>query len=331
MSPRDLGRLALVPFVVGLAWPPPAAASPSQDVCVIRDPAIVESSGLVVTDEWFVTVNDSGDEARLFLLDRESCDTVGVTTWAGGAFDVEAVAPAGPDAVWVGDIGDNLDQRSDVSVTRVPLQPGDREVAVETHNLVYPDGAKDAEALLVEPGGGRLVVITKNVLGGSVYVAPQDLGPEPVTLTLGATGLLPVVTDGAFFPDGKHLVVRNYRRAAIYTWPGLDKVGDFVLPNQPQGEGVATASDDSLLLSSEGTQQPVIEVELPARVRRTMGLPTTPTTSSPTPDSTPEGGEADADGDEGPDVVPWVIGGTTAVAVVAIGALWVRRGRRDDG
>jgi len=326
MSPRDLGRLALIPFAVGAFWAPPASASTSADICVIDDPAIVESSGLVVTDRWFVTVNDSGDGGRLFLVDKETCETVGVTSWDGDPFDVEAIAPAGPDAVWVGDIGDNREIREDITVFRVPLAEGDHEVEVEPHTLRYPDGAHNAESLLTEPDTGRIVVITKDVLGGTAYTGPRSLSSQTVTLTQVGGGLLPVATDAAFFPDGEHIVVRNYRRAVVYTWPGLETVGDFVLPNQPQGEGIAVVGD-RLFLTSEGTRQPVIEVDLPAEVRRAMGLPEEP--GSPT--TTPGSGEDEAAEEDSEELTTWLVVGGVAVAAAGIGALWVRRRSRRRG
>ena len=62
------------------------------------DPEIVESSGLVATEGLVVTVNDSGDAARAFIVDPGSGETVGVTEggrWSisggdgGGAVEVQ--------------------------------------------------------------------------------------------------------------------------------------------------------------------------------------------------------------------------------------------------
>ena len=49
--------------------------------------------------------------------------------------------------------------------------------------------------------------------------------------------MLGIATDAAFFPDGQHLIVRNYTQAAVYSWPDLAEVGRFGLPEQQQGEG----------------------------------------------------------------------------------------------
>ena len=71
-----------------------------------QDPAIVESSGLVALatglDDQRLGRHRPGVHRR-----RHHGETVGVTTWADDPVDVEALAPAGPGEVWVGDIGDN--------------------------------------------------------------------------------------------------------------------------------------------------------------------------------------------------------------------------------
>ncbi len=55
---------------------------------------------------------------------------------------------------------------------RAPSGRGGRLTDVDPLELAYPDGPRDAEALLVDPRTGDLIVITKDVLGASeVYVA----------------------------------------------------------------------------------------------------------------------------------------------------------------
>ena len=62
----------------------------------LRDDRIYESSGLVDLGSVMATVNDSGDSSRVFVLDPESGETVGVTDFHTEVTDVEALAPAGP-------------------------------------------------------------------------------------------------------------------------------------------------------------------------------------------------------------------------------------------
>ena len=259
-----------VPFLVGAALAP----APADRDVVFRfaDPAIVESSGLTAAGGLVTTVNDSGDSARVFTVGA-SGETVGVTTWDDEPTDVEALAPAGAGEVWVGDIGDNADARDGVTVTRVPVGRGDRSVSGEAFDLAYPDGPHDAEALLAHPGTGRLFVVTKGVFGGEVYAAPSALRPDAPN-RLKRVGDAPgLVTDGAFFPDGRHLVLRNYGRGFVVAFPSLELVGDFELPEQKQGEGIAVAPDGTVLASSEGARSPLLRIALPADVREAVAAP----------------------------------------------------------
>ena len=279
---RGLGIIAVVtPFVIGLTAA--GADRDGEEVFRFQDSEIVESSGLVLEGDRAHTVNDSGDIGRVFTIDVATGETVGVTYWADGPDDVEALAPAGAGHVWVADIGDNSASRDSIEVTRVPVGDGDRTVDEETIDLVYPDGARDAEALLVHPGTGRLYVATKGIFGGELYAAP----PEPADDAPNRLGLIGevtgIVTDGAFFPDGEHLILRTYSNAVVYTFPGLEQVGAFDLPSQEQGEGIAAASTRFVHLSSEGQQAPVLKVPLPAKIREALSAPPL----SPSPSAAP--------------------------------------------
>ena len=142
----------------------------------------------------------------------------------------------------------------------MPVGDGDRTVDEETFDLVYPDGERDAEALLVHPVTGRLYVATKGFFGGELYAAPPELADDAPNM-LGLVGeTTGIVTDGAFFPDGEHLVLRTYTNAVVYSFPALEQVGAFDLPSQEQGEGIAAPSTRFVYLSSEGQQAPVLRV-----------------------------------------------------------------------
>lgn len=229
---------------------------------VLQDPAIVESSGLVVVDGRVVTTNDSGDTGRVFVVDPRTGRTVGVTRWSRDPTDVEALAPAGPGHVWVGDIGDNAGERRSVSVTRVPVGAADRTVAATTYELGHADGGRDAEALLTHPLTGRLHVVTKGLLGGEVLAAPTVLRPGGVNRLEPVASAPALVTDGAFLTYGGALVVRGYGRAVVLSYPSFEQVASWDLPAQEQGEGLAVDGAD-LLLSSEGERSAVLREPLP--------------------------------------------------------------------
>ncbi|MCY7396695.1 MAG: hypothetical protein LH468_11215 [Nocardioides sp.] len=317
---RGLGAcavLVVLPFLLGAA----SVASDEPEVeFTFQDPAIVESSGLAVVDGLYVSVNDSGDSARVFTVDPTDGYTVGVSYWNGDPEDDEAVAPAGDGSVWVADIGDNLAQRPSVEVLKVPVGRGDRTVEPERHELVYPDGPHDAETLLVSPTTGQLFVVTKGVFGGTVYAAPDPLvdGPNPMTPLGDVLGL---ATDGAFFPDGEHVVLRDYTRAVVYSLPTLEPVGSVDLPTQEQGESIAVDDEGRLFVGSEGRDSDVLRVRLPTEVREAMGTvpPVATAQSSPFPGiQSREGRELPEATTYSPAAWPWFLTGLIAVGFLMV-------------
>lgn len=272
-------------------WAAPAEAGKPDEAFRFADPAIVESSGLLVQDGLFLTINDSGNPADLYAVDPLTGETVSVTRWAASQTDAEALAPAGPSEAWIGDIGDNLSNRSSISVTRVAVGDANAAADATTYTLTYPDQPHNAEALLADPVSGQLIVVTKGVLGGQVFAAPEELdenAPNPLT-EIGQT--MGLVTDGAFFPDGRHLILRDYSRVAVYSFPDLQLVGELPLPHQGQGEGLAVAGDGSIYVSSEGKNAPVYHLRLP-RYLLTAMQPSSSLTPSPSPSQSADGPEA---------------------------------------
>ena len=272
------GRHRLAGMLLGIgvvALAVPAAAAEDEPRTVFRfDEQVTESSGLVDLGDRVLTINDSGDDAVVYVIDPRTGDTVGRTTFADEVTDVEAITQ-GPDGdVWVGDIGDNGADRSGTRVHRIHRPTdGDREVAATTYDLVYDGGARDAETLLVSPDG-RLYVVSKGLFSGQVWQAPERLrtGEANVLRPVGDVGGM--ITDGAWFPDGRHVVLRDYDVAWFYDateqpWRLLDRVN---VPDLQQGEGISVGRDGDLLISSEGSNQPVVQVPLSERLRERLQL-----------------------------------------------------------
>ena len=336
---RNRGRWVRAGCACVLVAGAPAAASANPDGGIehrtlfrFADRAITESSGLVDVGAVVYTTNDSGSGPELYAVDPATGETAGVTTYsAGPVTDVEALAPDPGGDVWVGDIGDNTRRRDAVSLYRVV--PG-RDRAARRVDLVYPDGPRDAETLLVHPRSGRVFVVSKTVFGGTVYAAR--------TLDAGRTNRLRpfarvpgLVTDGAFFPDGRHVLLRGYGAASVYAFPGFELVGTVTLPAQRQGEGVAIGADGRILLSSEGLHAPVLEIRLPPELAAEVtGRPDDSPVASAEPGAPSSGGTSAAPGqassggaadgrqpaatgaDSGPDPV-WIAVGVAVLAALA--------------
>jgi hypothetical protein len=304
------------------------------------DASIAESSGLVDAGSVVYTTNDSGAGPVLYAVDPRTGQTTGTTTYSSSEVtDVEALAPAPGGDVWVADIGDNAAARASVALYRVRPGAGDAP-RVE---LTYPGGPRDAETLLVHPVTGRAFVVSKTVFGGVVYAVPSLApgGPHRLRRFAQEPGL---VTDGAFFPDGRHVLLRGYGAATVYTFPGFAPRGTVVLPPQRQGEGVAIGADGRILLSSEGTHAPVLEVTLPPALAAEVGAPGPQASPSPPPDSgqspaaelsaagDPSRAAGPAEPDEPAEAAEsgpspgWIVGGAALLAVLA-GLVWATRRR----
>ena len=261
----SVGLAVALPFLLGAAAGTPDPVG--TPVLRFGDPDIVESSGLAFTATTrgglVHTVNDSGDSGRVFTVDTATGSTVGVTSWDADPVDVEALAPAGRGHVWVGDVGDNRRVRDSVEVLRVPVGPGERTVTPETYELVYPDGARDAEALLADPLTGRLHVVTKGVFAGTVYAAPPRLRADRPNRLVEVAEAPGIVTDATFLPGGGGVVMRTYSAAHLTAYPSWQPVASWELPAQDQGEGIAYAAGQ-VLVSTEGARSEVLAVDLPA-------------------------------------------------------------------
>lgn len=319
--------LVAAPFAVGAASAAPDDdAAAGHEVTTFSDTEIVESSGLVIEGDLAVTMNDSGDEARVFTVDLRTGDTVGTTEFEGDAEDLESLAPAGAGHVWVGDTGDNNKDRADIEVTRVPVGRGDRSVEGETFHLAYPDGAHDAETLVAHPVTGRLFVVTKSPMRGAVYAAPAKLRADGVNVLTPVAEAPGLVTDGAFLPDGRHVLVRDYVKATVLEFPGWRPVAEFVLPRQQQGEALAVRADGTVFVSSEGADQPVLSLDLPASATAALrstpdpGASQQPSPSAPETPPAPAPAPADRSGDDDSGG-PWAIALFGALGVLLLGGI----------
>lgn len=345
MSPRTryfaAGLLAVASIGGPGALTPFATSDGSGEVAAevattLRDGAIDESSGAVVRGGRMFTVNDSGDGPYVYEVDLGTGETTGVTTFAGEEpEDVEALAPGRGGAVWVGDIGDNRRSRGSVRLHRLVPVPGGGDVAAAAFDLVYPDRQHDAEALLVHPRTGRVLVVTK-AFSGAVYAAPRRLEPGQTHELERVASVPGLVTDGTFLPSGDRVLLRTYGSAAVYTYPGFEPVVDFELPTQEQGEAVAVGGDGRVYLTSEGEGSDVLVMDLP---------------EEPTPGPSPQvpSGQADsaADGHDGGqdggsaepstryDPEPWMGLGPAGLLLAVLGSglvllalLWVRASLR---
>jgi hypothetical protein len=275
MWPRLAAALAACAagLVLVAPWGTAATGDRARLVFTIRDPRVTESSGLAASrlhPGVVYTHNDSGDAARVFAVGPDGRVLATLRLAGVQARDWEAIAPGrderGRPALFVGDIGDNRGTWPSVAVYRIsePAVLRDATVPARRYRLRYPGGPRDAEALLVDPRSNRLFVASKEPAGGGLYEAPAVLRGDGVNLLRRVGGVPPLVTDGAFAPDGHTFVLRGYLDAYVYAASGR-RLDSFGLPAQDQGESITYTGDGrDLLVGSEGVDSPVWRVRLPA-------------------------------------------------------------------
>jgi hypothetical protein len=250
------------PAANGGASPPPKPSSWTtrawKTVCRYDTSALPELSGLTPSVRhrnllW--GLNDSGNEAVLFGIDAKTCSIRAQHTVAADAVDWEALASgrnaAGRPVLWVADIGDNSRNRSSVSVFEV-AEPdlGTTSGPATSHEFRYPDGPRDAEALLATPGGTRLFVLSKS-LAGRTFEIPVTSG---IALAESVGAAPAFATDAATNPASGDYVVRDYAGLTRFRGPiPGTRLGRTSPPRQRQAEAVAfSRSGRWLYTASEG-------------------------------------------------------------------------------
>ena len=192
--------------------------------------------------------------------------------------------------LYAGDIGDNGSARPDIVIYRVPepkiVDDGGTHPlsGVDALTLRYPDGAHDAEALMVDPRDGDIYVVIKHLaLGGpaAVYRAPGNLeaGSTTVLTRIGEVKLprvpfLGAATAADISRDGKAIGIRTY--GSVRLWhlgPKQTVIAALAakpcngpIPVEQQGEALGFQPNDrGYFTVSEGVHVPVHHFTVPSK------------------------------------------------------------------
>jgi hypothetical protein len=232
--------------------------------------AATELSGLAVSRSqagvlW--THNDSGDRARVLALAPDGRLLADVAVTGAENVDWEDIAigrGGGGDVLYLGDIGDNLAVRSAVVVYRVPaprLRGGAPSATGPARRLVlrYPDGPRDAEALLVDPASGALLIVAKGSRGASrLYAADHSSGDTATTLrAVGEVRLEEpsLITAGAVSADGRTIALRTYESVFVWSRHRRERLAAAMRrpPCAAPADLLVDGQGEALGLTSDGT------------------------------------------------------------------------------
>jgi len=234
---------------------------------ILESPEIDEASGLVHSrnhDHVLWTHNDTYSLNRVFALDTRGrnlgeyyIDGVENRDWE----DI-AIGPGpeeGVDYLYVGEIGDNYAQYDLKYIYRIPEPDVQYDQSpevntlydVETITYQYPDGARDSEAMFLDPRTKDLYIISKREFEDiRVYRAayPQST-TEVITLDSVATLPLYLICGGDVSDSGLEIILKDYD--FVYYWQRAEDQNLWeafnseavILPyiREPQGEALCWA------------------------------------------------------------------------------------------
>jgi hypothetical protein len=254
-----------------------------QQIGTVESVSIDEASGITASrmnpDVLWVH-NDSGDTARVYAMNTAG-DHLGIYSLGGAsATDWEDIAIGpGPvdnlDYLYCGDIGDNSAVRSNITVYRVVEPQVDANQLSVTKTLTdvnairlqYPDGARDAETLMVDPLSKDIYIISKRETPSKVYRASY---PQSTTLitTMELVATLPWgwAVGGDISPAGNLIIVRGYYNASLWqvengsqSWEAFAGTDCSIsLLYEPQGEAICFNSNGcGYFTVSEEVNQPL--------------------------------------------------------------------------
>ncbi len=211
----------------------------AQHVDVVREPLgkvkdsrLNELSGLersVKHPQCFWTHNDSGDSARFFLIDTLANLKATYRLEGINAIDIEDIAiytHNGKTYLVLADIGDNLGRRKnvqlyifeepDVEEGRIDHIISREQIRILT--LTYPDKARDAEAIFVDPLDLTCYLIAKRDFHVGVYPIDIVNAKTETSLVLKKAFELPItfVTAASISTDGQYILVKNL--TDIFFW-----------------------------------------------------------------------------------------------------------------
>lgn len=236
-------------------------------------PGIIdEASGLaasVTMPGYLWTVQDSGQPNSLYLVSKDGRNIKQYPIPGSTNHDWEEVAIGpGPDNgvsyAYIADIGNNNQPVTPTNtIYRIPeitgIDGSFSQNALQKITFSYPDGPRDAEALIVDPVTKDIFVLSKELQGTNIYrlAFPQSTKDVIVAEKVGTVPGVLFATAATISRDGSEIMVRTYTNGfipAVYYWKRSngETVGQtlvksanktLTVASEPQGEAICFEND----------------------------------------------------------------------------------------
>lgn len=253
---------------------------PPEVQATITDDNLLEVSGIEASKAnrgHYWVHNDSGDKARILLLSRDGAIKAEVSLEGVVATDWEEITMTADSSLIIGDIGDNRGERPYVTLYKIKepkIDSADRltisKDEIDSMQITYAEGSRDAETLFYDFNSDSLVLITKREEEVMVY---QFLFRNGTAIEIASKGTLPFrnLTSGDMNAYSE-IILKNYDNI-FYFLPAkyaIDKLlsePDYRIPYspEPQGEAITWSDDgrDLILLSEkkENAPQELLEIK----------------------------------------------------------------------
>lgn len=227
-----------------------------EEIVVELPPQITESSGLIAVDSAFLSFNDSGGAAEIYVFNKlgelvHSCSILNASN-----NDWEAITQDDNGFIYLGDFGNNNNQRKNLRIYKLRADDVLNKLSVTADIITFsypdqkdfppekPEWYYDSEALIAH--GDSLFIYTKNrtkpfdgivkVYGLSSKQGLRELKPY-ASINLPPTSWTEnSVTDACLFEN--KLFLLTYRYIYILDFPTLKRIDTIEFNGLSQKEGV---------------------------------------------------------------------------------------------